>query len=257
MARTPNLRDSTNRIITNQTNLTTQFSTGIVRHDLSTGFELTREEQTVYGHTTPTAPAVNIYSPNSDVFLSNYGRNGANATGSTDTVAAYAFDTMEVGDRWQFNGGLRWDYYRTQYSSATACGGTGRTVVGCPSGAANGTPVTTVDANKSGNLIDWKIGALYRLTRNGNIYFNYAISQQPPGGSNFALAAAGSGNSAGRVDFAPERAKTAEFGTKWELFDNRLLATAAVFRTDITNEVQQLDDGTYGQSARSGCRASN
>ncbi|OLL32616.1 catecholate siderophore receptor Fiu [Burkholderia sp. SRS-W-2-2016] len=247
MARSPNLRDSNNRLITNQTNVTSEFSTGPLRHDVSAGFELTREEQTIYGHNTPTAPAVNIYSPNSNVYLSNYGRNGANATGSTDTVAAYAFDTIEVGERWQFNGGLRWDDYHSEYTSATACGGTGRTVVACPAGSAAGTPVTTVDASKSGNLIDWKLGAMYRVTRNGNVYFNYAISQQPPGGSNFALAAAGSGNSAGRVDFAPQRAKTAELGTKWELFDKRLLATAALFRTDISNEVQLLDDGTYGQ----------
>ncbi|WP_322102594.1 catecholate siderophore receptor Fiu [Paraburkholderia sp. J41] len=250
MTRTPNLRDSNNRIVTNQTNVTTTFNTGPVKHDVSAGFELTREEQTIYGHTTPTAPAVNIYAPNSDVFLSNYGRNGANATGSTDTVAAYAFDTIDVGDRWQFNGGLRWDYYHSDYTSATACGGTGRNVVACPTGVAAGTPVQTVDASKSGNLIDWKLGALYRITRNGNVYFNYGVSQQPPGGSNFALASAGSGNSSGRIDFAPERAKTAELGTKWELFGKRMLATAALFRTDITNEVQQLDDGTYGQTGK-------
>ncbi len=247
MTRSPNLRDTNNRIITNQTNVSTTFSTGPVKHDVSTGFELTREEQTIYGHATPTSPAVNIYAPNSQVFLSNYGRNGADATGATDTVAAYAFDTIDVGDRWQFNGGLRWDYYHTSYTSSTACGGTGKTVVTCPAGLPSGSPVQTINATTSGNLIDWKVGALYRITGNGNVYFNYAISQQPPGGSNFALAAGGSGNSANRIDFAPERAKTAELGTKWELFGQRLVATAAVFRTDITNEVQLLDDGTYGQ----------
>jgi catecholate siderophore receptor len=88
---------------------------------------------------------------------------------------------------------------------------------------------------------------LYRITSNGNVYANYGISQQPPGGSNFALAAGGSGNSANRTDFSPQRAKTYEIGTKWELFDKKLLTTAALFRTDITNEVQLLDDGTYGQ----------
>ncbi|MDR5837085.1 catecholate siderophore receptor Fiu [Caballeronia sp. LZ034LL] len=247
MTRTPNLRDSNNRILTNQTNVTSTFNTGPVKHDVSAGFELTREEQTLYGHTTPTEPAVSIYYPNSNVFATNYSRNGANATGTTNTVAAYAFDTISIGSRIELNGGLRWDHYNTDYNSATACGGTGRTVVACPGGAAAGTPVTTIDTSTNGNLIDWKAGALYRITNNGNVYFNYGVSQQPPGGSNFALAAGGTGNSANRIDFAPQKAKTYELGTKWELFGRRLLATAALFRTDITNEVQLLDDGTYGQ----------
>jgi len=247
MTRTPNLRDSVNQILSNQTNVTSKFATGSFKHDISAGVEFTHEEQTLYGHNSPTLPNVSIYSPNSSLFATNYGKNGADSSGSTNTVAAYLFDTVELTDRIQVNGGLRWDHYNTHYSSATACGGTGRTVVACPGGVAAGTPVTTVNASTSGNLFDWKLGALYRVTPNGNVYANYAVSQQPPGGANFALAAAGSGNSANRIDFSPQRAKTAEIGTKWELFDKKLLTSAALFRTDITNEVQLLDDGTYGQ----------
>ncbi|RCI97730.1 TonB-dependent receptor, partial [Klebsiella pneumoniae] len=108
-------------------------------------------------------------------------------------------------------------------------------------------PVTTVDTAKSGNLVNWKAGALYRLTEQGNVYVNYAISQQPPGGSSFALAASGSGNSANRTDFKPQKAKSSELGTKWQIFDNRLLLSAALFRTDIENEVAANDDGTWSQ----------
>ncbi|WP_347557039.1 catecholate siderophore receptor Fiu [Robbsia sp. KACC 23696] len=250
LARSANLYDANNRILTNQTNVTTKINTGLVHHDISAGFELTREEQTIYGHNAPTLPAVNLYNPNSDVFASNYGRNGADANGVTKTVAAYLFDTIDFGSRFQINGGVRWDYYDTDYTSSTACGGTGRTVVACPTGIATNTPVQTVNTSTSGNLFNWKAGALYRLTQNGNIYANYAISQQPPGGSNFALAASGSGNSTGRIDFAPQRAKTMEVGTKWELFDKRLLTNAALFRTDIENDVEAQSDGTYAQSGK-------
>ena len=75
----------------------------------------------------------------------------------------------------------------------------------------------------------YKRQALYRLTEQGNVYVNYAISQQPPGGSSFALAASGSGNSANRTDFKPQKAKSSELGTKWQIFDNRLLLSAALF----------------------------
>ncbi len=95
--------------------------------------------------------------------------------------------------------------------------------------------------------MNWKAGALYHLTENGNVYINYAVSQQPPGGNNFALAQSGSGNSANRTDFKPQKANTSEIGTKWQVLDKRLLLTAALFRTDIENEVEQNDDGTYSQ----------
>ncbi len=157
------------------------------------------------------------------------------------------FDTLTLTERIEINGGLRLDNYHTKYDSATACGGSGRGAIACPPGQSTGSPVTTVDTAKSGNLVNWKAGALYRLTEQGNVYVNYAISQQPPGGSSFALAASGSGNSANRTDFKPQKAKSSELGTKWQIFDNRLLLSAALFRTDIENEVAANDDGTWSQ----------
>ena len=89
------------------------------------------------------------------------------------------------------------------------------------------------------------------------MYVNYAISQQPPGGNNFALAQGGTGSSANRTDFKPQKAKTSELGTKWEVLDKRLLLTAAIFRTDIENEVEQNDDGTYSQYGKNVLKGMN
>lgn len=44
-----NTKDVSNKILTNQTNLTSKFYTGSIGHDISTGVELTRETQTNYG----------------------------------------------------------------------------------------------------------------------------------------------------------------------------------------------------------------
>jgi len=96
--------------------------------------------------------------------------------------------------------------------------------------------------------VDWKLGTLYRVAPNGNVYVDYAVSQQPPGGSNFQLAT--SGNSANRTDFSPQKAKTAEIGTKWEVFDRKLLVSAALFRTEVSNEVEENEDGTYSQTGK-------
>lgn len=242
-----NTKDVSNKILTNQTNLTSKFYTGSVGHDISTGVEFTHEQQTNYGVYPFTAPPVNLYNPNSNISLGGLQRSGANSNGQTDTFGIYAFDTLQITQDFELNGGIRLDSYHTEYDSASLCGGTGRNAVKCPAGVAKNSPVTTVDATKSGNLVNWKAGALYHLTQNGNVYVNYGISQQPPGGSNFALAAGGTGSSANRTDFKPQKAKTSEVGTKWEVLDKRLLLSAAVFRTDIENDVEANDDGTYSQ----------
>lgn len=44
-----------------------------------------------------------------------------------------------------------------------------------------------------------------------------------------------------------KKANTSEIDAKWQVLDKRLLLTAALFRTDIENEVEQNDDGTYSQ----------
>ncbi len=107
---------------------------------------------------------------------------------------------------------------------------------------AKGSPITTVDTAKVGQPDELESRGAVSPDGNGNVYINYAVSQQPPGGNNFALAQSGSGNSANRTDFKPQKANTSEIGTKWQVLDKRLLLTAALFRTDIENEVEQNDE---------------
>lgn len=86
-SRTANTKDVSNKILTNQTNLTSTFYTGSIGHDVSTGVEFTRETQTNYGVNPVTLPAVNIYHPDSSIHPGGLTRNGANANGQTDTFA--------------------------------------------------------------------------------------------------------------------------------------------------------------------------
>ncbi len=236
-----------NKILTNQTNLTSTFYTGSIGHDVSTGVEFTRETQTNYGVNPVTLPAVNIYHPDSSIHPGGLTRNGANANGQTDTFAIYAFDTLQITRDFELNGGSVWIIIILNMTVPPPAAAADAVPSPALLAWQKGSPVTTVDTAKSGNLVNWKAGALYHLTENGNVYINYAVSQQPPGGNNFALAQSGSGNSANRTDFKPQKANTSEIGTKWQVLDKRLLLTAALFRTDIENEVEQNDDGTYSQ----------
>tara|TARA_R110001599_G_scaffold64023_4_gene179660 strand:+ start:351447 stop:353696 length:2250 start_codon:yes stop_codon:yes gene_type:complete len=243
----PTFKNQTNEIITNQTNLTTAFETGSVKHELSAGIEFTREKQKTYGTARTGAwTAANLYNPDlNDASGLSWARNGADSSGTTDTVSVYAFDTLKFNEQWQANLGLRLDDYKTTYNASAACGGRGPDCGASPAG----TVLTSADNLKaSDKILSWKVGGLYKPAPNGSIYVNYALSQQPPGGSNFQVSTAD--NSANNPNLDPQEAKTIEVGTKWEFMDKRLLLAGAIFRTDVENEIFENDDGTFDQSGK-------
>ncbi|MCU8009482.1 TonB-dependent receptor [Shewanella sp. SM87] len=73
-----------------------------------------------------------------------------------------------------------------------------------------------------------KFGVIYSPMSNGSIYVNYSRSFTPQGGVTDPL------NVNHNTDLKPEYGIQYEVGTKWELFDDSLLLTAAIF--DITLE---------------------
>lgn len=242
----PTFKHQSNRIATNQTNLTASIVTGAVTQDISTGVELTQERARTIGMATSsgsTWPAANLYRPYSDVGGLRYHETGAASQGKTNTAAAYIFDTVKFGEHWQVNAGVRFDHYKTDFNSTVVCGGRGAPVCGpLPAGSI----VPGVDAKKSDNLVNYKVGVLYKPVSNGSIYVNFAQSQEPPGGNTLTLSA--SANSADNPNFDPQKARTAEIGTKWDLLGEKLLLTAALYRTTVTNElVQDPTDLLYYQ----------
>jgi catecholate siderophore receptor len=234
----PNFKDQTNRIVANQLNLTANFATGPVTHNLSTGVELSREKVdtiTLAALNGSTWPAANLYHPDPAVSTAlAYGPNGGWTRGKTDTASAYVFDTLKFNGPWQVNASARLDHYATDFGSAVACGG--RSTPACGS-LPTGTIVPGVDASKSGNLSSWQLAVIYKPAENGSIYANLATAAQPPGGNSLSFSA--SANSVDNPALAPEKARTAELGTKWNLFDERLLLTAALYRTTVNNELEQ------------------
>jgi len=242
----PTFKHQSNRIATNQTNLTATIESGAVTQDISAGIELTQEKARTIGIAPlagSTWPAANLYKPYSHVGDLRYGETGAHSDGKTNTAAAYFFDTLKFGDSWQVNGGVRIDHYKTDFSSLVVCGARGGPVCG-PLRA--GSIVPGVDAKKSDNLFNYKVGVLYKPAANGSVYVNFAQSQQPPGGNTLTLSS--SANSADNPNFDAQKARTAEVGTKWDLMESKLLVTAAVYRTTVTNElVQDPTDLLYYQ----------
>ncbi|WP_375592228.1 catecholate siderophore receptor Fiu [Chitiniphilus eburneus] len=233
----PTFKNQTNEILTNQTNVNATLVTGGITHDLSAGIEFIQEKQTNLSTVrTGNWPAANLYDPDPNVSGMTWALNGGHADGETRTAAAYLFDTLKLNEQWQINGGMRVERYKTEYQNIAACGGTGNSAIPC-NGAATGTLVTAADLDDSDTLFNWKLGVLYKPAPNGSIYANYATSQQPPGGSNFTLST--NANNAGNPDYKPQEARTAEIGTKWDLLDQQLSLSAAIYRTEVRNEVEQ------------------
>ncbi|AMM25845.1 catecholate siderophore receptor Fiu [Variovorax sp. PAMC 28711] len=245
----PTNKDQENTILTNQTNVSAKFNTGGIGHTLNAGVELIREEQNTNGYYGQNAtvfgvpgirnsgawPAANLYAPNPNVLGYQRLQNGTTTDGTTTTVGAYAFDTLKFSERWMLTGGLRYDHYSTDYN-ATALNAT------------NGV-LTPSAFSTSGSLWTGKLGLVYKPTDNSSVYLGYGTAAQPPGGNNFALAAGGTGNNANRTDFDPQKTKTWELGTKWDVLNKKLALTAAIYRTDVSNEVIATDstNTTYAQ----------
>ncbi|KRG67998.1 catecholate siderophore receptor Fiu [Pseudoxanthomonas dokdonensis] len=245
----PTFKNQQNTIITNQFNITALFDTGRVEHSLSSGVELTREKLETTGMAAldgSTWPDVNLYHPDPDVSGLVWGPTGAHSEGQTDTASIYAFDTMKFNEFFELNAGLRLERYETEYRSTVACGGRGAPTCGT---LPAGTIVPGVDADDSDTLFNWKVGALFKPSRDVSVYANYAISLQPPGGSSLELSS--SANNANNPNFDPQEARTAEIGSKWNLLGEKLLLSTAIYRTELTNEiVQDPIDALYYQTGR-------
>jgi len=207
-SRQANKRDL--RILSNQTNLLAQFATGTIKHNLSSGLELTRE--TAYSPAFVSAPLVPIpiQSPNPNEAPSGTPiRSGAYTDAKMKTLAVYAFDTLHFNERWEANISLRAERYDTHFLSL----------------AATGIP-TIVDADD--NLLSWKSGLVFKPAAAGSLYVAYANSLTPPG-TDFTLSSVlGNQNN---PDVDPQETSNLEAGVKWDFFNGRLSTTAAIFKT--------------------------
>ena len=227
-----------NELLTNQTNLTTAFDTGPLTHALTTGIEFIHERQLTKTLTRAgTMAPANIYNPNPNDAVTGYGLTptGARADGETMTIGAYLFDTVKLGEQWQFTGGVRVDRYNTEARNVAAS-----TATSHPSLPVGTLVPQNVDAKDT--LVSWKVGALYKPATNGSVYAAFANSKQPPGGSNFSLSSTATNINNPNMD--PQEAETVELGTKWDVLDNRLALTAAIYRSRNKNDLTQTDPVT-------------
>src|SRR5690606_17898244 len=95
----------------------------------------------------------------------------------------------------------------------------------------------------SWNMFNYQLGLVYKPAPNGSIYLSYATASTPPnvsGGDQETL-------SDDFNDLRPEKSKTIELGTKWNVMDERLSLTAALFQTDRRDAQIEVEKGVFAQ----------
>lgn len=248
IARSRQGKDITNQILTNQTNLTSKFMVGGVQHEVSSGIEFIYENQLSYGVGLPylaadsatraTQDPANLYNPSTlDVFQPVV-RDGTKIDGEVTTYSIYALDTITFNPRWEMNLSLRADRFHANTTQITRQGADGTVPVGTYLGS---------EAQLTDELFSWKLGGVYKPVEDGSVYLVYANSELPPGGTNFALNTTNAANNINSPNMEPQKGTNLELGTKWNLLDDKLFFTAALFDSTNENEIATNPDGTSVQ----------
>ncbi|AQM71508.1 FhuE receptor precursor [Vibrio campbellii] len=126
-------------------------------------------------------------------------------TSEYDTRGIYAQNMMTINDYWQVLAGVRYDEKRSDELTESQ--------------------------------VSPKLGVIFHPASNGSIYVQYSESFMPQGTVNSTDYT----NDGEELD--AERGISYEVGTKWELFDERLYVTGALFDITLENIALDVEDG--------------
>ena len=134
---------------------------------------------------------------------------------AVDTTSAYVINTSNYNDFVILNGGIRYDDYNIKASGF---------------GTQNNRPNVFNSQEQQYGMPNFNLGVTLKPLPIGSVYAAYATSSNPVG-AEFDGTSAQYGGLAPALNgnpnqiFGPEKNKAIEIGTKWELFDRRLLLT--------------------------------
>lgn len=157
----------------------------------------------------------------------NITKNPWNNDWNVKTVSGYIMDTVDLTDDWTLFGGLRYDSYKLSVVS-------------------RGT--TSYDIDNSDHLFTAHAGVTYKITPQGIVYLSYANAEDINCGESDANGAGYGGcivlDNQPAAD--PEKSQNIELGTKWDIFNDNLLLTAAIFQVKKSDVMESLTTSQYG-----------
>jgi catecholate siderophore receptor len=246
------------KYIANQTNLSADVDFLGAKHQFILGVEYTNhkvESATGGGAFAITTPAgrqncASVFGdPNNGFCITDANGNPVpdleNLTGRTavrsafgsrrwqiETISGYLMDTVDLTSALTLFAGVRLDRYDFNISSHTPATG-----------------VQTSAFHYADTLWNGHLGLTYKVGGGGLFYATVSTAADINGGESDTNGAGYGGfiNPANNGDVAkPERSWNYEIGTKWNVLDEKLLVTAALFRTVKSDVMEGANYDTFG-----------
>jgi len=228
--------------LSNQTEFSGQAQWGSLHHTWTAGVELTAERSlyeaylvtdsagnnirtsgpcdvpyncTPLGQWNPRNPWTGSSTLNADMGFPGFGTHT-----DTNMVSAYLFDTVALSEHWLLSGGLRLERFDVKSRQE------GRD-----------------DLSHSSNLFSYQLGLLYKPAPALSLYTSLGTAANPPG-ANSGLGGGSDQITVGNQDLKAEKARNIEVGAKWDVLQERLSLSAALFQSEKTNA--RVSDGLGG-----------
>ena len=234
-------REISDYSIFNQSEIIAKVTAGQFTHDLIGGIEVGHDgydNQGYYrqgncngvplnkpGSTTGVVDCLSLTDPTHTSTTTSVKRfTGNRAGGSANTVAAYLNDTWTISPNFKLTGGLRYDRFAASISNSI-------NKVNTPGSTA------LAGADQTVGFTSVRLGGIWQPDRAQSYYVSYGTSFNP---SLEQLT-----GTAGQQNLDPEKNHSYELGGKWELADNKLDASAAVFQITKENARNQISPGVY------------
>lgn len=218
-------RNSNTESMTGNANISGEFATGTILHNVSVGAEYSRADTYNLNYVVDTGDrtcppgavaafnCTDLASPNpSDAWNGSITPAAAPSLSEAEDISVYAFDSITLIPELIVNLGVRYTDYRASGS-----------------GSGRGGPF---NASLQTDFVSWQAGAIYKPVPSVSIYASYANAKNPPGTD----VGAGSGNIPVTNDtYAPQETQNYEIGAKADLFDGAMQLSASAFRVDRNN----------------------
>ncbi len=189
----------------NQTELKQRAVLAGMNHNLLYGVELGRQvkDQSVFSQSN--VARVPVYRDGLVDVPFQANRQTTKGTTTQDTAGFYVQDLIELAPQWKALLGVRYDVFDQQYSD----------------------DLTGNELSRTDSTWSPRVGLVYQPDQIQSYYVSVSRSYQPSS-EVFALSTSNQG-------LEPEQTTNFEIGGKWDLLDNRLALTAALFRLERTN----------------------
>ncbi len=221
-------RDVTNKLVANNTMVTHEFHTANnVEHNIVAGVEMAKEEVSVKAGTiSGTNTALDLYNPNNEASSATVTFDQAAGANTAKTQSLYIMDTAKLNEKWEVLGGIRHDSFDIEKRQS----------------ADVYNPLNNTDVQAKKQFNNGHLGVVYKPKENGSIYGTISTSSNVPSEALDATNPNYGGINVITQDVKPEKNKNVEIGTKWNLVNDNLALTAAVFRTDKKHKIEVVNN---------------